>query len=336
MSVQTLKVYSLEKVLTHNRVFYNTRNFFDNRTSDKSKRNTLLNLMDVFLDHRRFVENVSDSTVIKDKDCVKNIVKRLGDINVESIDMTIVNGLRRTLIHQRLSKHRQASFINTLKVYLRYCRDELGLEVMDYTKLKSPKIPERISTYLTDKELSDLINIIQIYNKDGSINIVNLRSRLLIEFLKGTGVRISEALGVKLVDIDFNTKEVKIIGKGNKQRITYLDDRVINLIQQYLKVRNGNNEYLFVTQKGDKKMSVHDIWRLFKKCATQAGINKKLTSHMLRRTFATKLMNNGADIYNVSKLLGHADIKTTIKYYIGFDQQRLKDTHEKYLKYNLN
>jgi site-specific recombinase XerD len=300
-----------------------------------NKAPTILSIMEPFLDYEYYEENKAKASIIKYRDCLRNTVKRIGDVAVEDIDLVKIVALKKILRNEGLGERRIASLINTLRVFLRYCEEHLELKVLDYHKLKPPKIPRKFPDYLTDVEIMRFLESIKLLNKDGSPHITGLRFRALIELILSTGLRISETLSIRIKEIDFREREIKVRGKGNKERFVYLTGRAVHWLRRYLKERGSDHEYLFVTRNCKKPLPVHDLWRYTQRYRLKAGIDKKVTPHIFRRTFATKLRNNGVDITIVSELLGHADINTTAKYYIGRNRARNKEVHREYLHYEL-
>lgn len=297
---------------------------------------TILSLLDPFLDYEFYEENKAKATIIKYRDCLINTARRIGDLPVEEITIPQIVALKKVLREEGIREKRVASLIHTLRVFLRYCKEILELKVLEYEKLKAPRIPRKIPVYLSDHELQCFLRAIKLHNQDGTPFISGLRFRTLIELILSTGMRIGETLSIKVDDIDFEEKEIKVCGKGNKERFVYLTERAITWIRHYLKERNSQNEYLFVTRDGQKRLPVSDIWRFSKRYRTLAGLDKQVTPHMFRRTFATKLRDNGVDITIVSELLGHAEINTTARYYIGRNKKRNKEVHRQYLNYELD
>lgn len=299
------------------------------------KNYSILELMNKFLDYTQFELDRAQSSVEKYRDCLINFVKRVGDLDVRRIDTNVLINFRKNIRTEHVGEKREASIINTIRVFLKYCKEQLGLDVIDYNTINPPKIPKRIPEYLIDNDIKKLINSIKMINLDGSTNIPGLRFRVLVELILSTGVRISEALSVKLEDIDYENMEIKLIGKGNKERIVYLTPRAIICIKRYLRERKSDREFLFVTRDGENQLKVHDLWRFFQRYRRLNGLKVKVTAHTLRRTFATKLRDNGVDITIVSELLGHADINTTARYYIGTNPKQNKAAHQKYLNYDI-
>lgn len=298
---------------------------------------TILSLLKPFLVYSRHQDQnrKAKSSIIKYKDCLRNIVKRIGNLKVTDINDAALVKLSERLEAEGISPRRQASLMNTLRTFFKYC-EKVGLKVIDRSEIPSPKLPKPVPEYLTDEEIKRFIEAIKLTNNDGSTNIPGLRFRALIELILSTGMRVSETLSIKIRDIDFQEKEVVVNGKGEKQRYVYLNDRAIDWLGRYLTERDDNsNEYLFVTRDGKKRLKVHDLWRFSKRYSEQAKINKRVGHHVFRRTYATKMLENGADLKTVSELLGHSDVTITSRYYIGPSKKRNKDAHKKFLKYDI-
>ena len=159
-----------------------------------------------------------------------------------------------------------------------------------------------------------------------------LRMRTLCQLLLSTGMRISEALSLNCKDIDFEKAEAIIIGKGDKQRTIYFTEECLKWIRLYLSKRRDDQPALFITSGRPRRLKRYDLSKTFSYHAKLAGLTKRVHPHILRHTFATLMINNGCDIFHVKNLLGHSDIKTTAKYYLGVDKSATKAAHEKYLK----
>lgn len=160
------------------------------------------------------------------------------------------------------------------------------------------------------------------------------RLRALIELLLATGLRISEALALGRDIIDAGVTEVEIIGKGGKARTIFFNKRCLFWVKHYLGKRFDDAEALFVTTGlPARRLARSDISRFFIHLRCRAGIKKKITPHILRHTFCTNLLNNGADITFIRDLAGHEDIQTTAKYYLGVSTDQLRKVVGKYLNY---
>ncbi len=195
------------------------------------------------------------------------------------------------------------------------------LEIKDLGPLNPPKRAQKVPNYLVEQEVSKML---------GSCR--NSKERLIVELLAYTGVRVSELCSIRINDIDLENKSLKIRGgKGDKDRLVIFSEKIIPDIKKYLLERKENkikSEFLFPTNKSRRISSV-TVERIIRNAAKRAGINKKVTPHVLRHTFATTLLRNGADIRIIQILLGHASISTT-QIYTHVDDGSLRRSYEKY------
>src|ERR1700739_1236254 len=147
-------------------------------------------------------------------------------------------------------------------------------------------------------------------------------------------MRISEALSLNRSDINFEKREARVIGKGNKERTVFFTARSLHWLKHYLDTRTDNHEALFVTETGADRLKRPDIWRFFKRFQKESGVKKRITPHLLRHTAATQLLFNGCPIGHIKEILGHERLETTCRYYLGLDQRAAKAAHEKFLRYS--
>jgi integrase/recombinase XerD len=198
---------------------------------------------------------------------------------------------------------------------------------------KEVRLPDRGKPHvlvLSQDEIQKLLSNISTFTYTGA------RLRALIELLLATGMRISEALSLNREIFDVGATHTEIVGKGKKFREVFFNQRCHYWVQHYLNKRTDNNPALFVTTGLDpSRLSRDDISRFFIEVRRKAGINKKVTPHVLRHTYCTTLLNNGADIMFIKDLVGHEDIQTTAKYYLGVNKEQLRKVVDKYLDYKL-
>ncbi len=189
------------------------------------------------------------------------------------------------------------------------------------TEIVSPKDTYKIPEVLTVEEVDELIKVIKITSKDG------LRNKTILELLYGSGLRVSELINLKIEDVSFKENLLTVKGKGNKTRLVPLNDYCKNLMKDYFTsnrklVDNNNSNYVFLSKLGDK-LTRQSVFKIVKKYAKDAGIVKNVSPHTLRHSFATHLLDNGAQIIFVQDMLGHTNLQTT-QIYTHISSSRLK------------
>ncbi len=252
---------------------------------------------------------------------------------------------------QLLSTKTQNYHVIALRAFLKYCIKN-DIDTLPPEKIDLSKIPERTVEYLTREELERLFEEVNKgfglgTGSSDTARIQALRDMAIIETLYSTGLRVSELASLNRSQVDLVRREFMVRGKGRKPRIVFLSDRAVEAIKAYLKQRDDNFEPLFLNYRhasGKKSQSAEDITKgekrrlstvmieyLVRQYARRAGIIKKVTPHVLRHSFATELLINGADIRSVQEMLGHSSITTT-QIYTHVTNKRLKEVHEKYHK----
>ena len=284
-------------------------------------------LVEDFLEYARYELNFSPQTIIKYRDSLKCFVRDVGDKPVEQFDVTDFVKLKKAMMERGLSEARIASVVYATRSFMSYCKSFLKLNVVNPKSIRPPRRYRREVIYLKKEEVETFANVIDTTKWNG------LRFKALVEVLLGTGMRIGEVLSLNRKDIDWDKLEAKIVGKGNKERTIFFNERSLEWLRKYLENRNDLHEALFVTKKPTARMHRDDIWRFFDYYRKKAHINKKLTPHILRHTVATNLIFNGCPIVHVKEILGHERLDTTCKYYLGVDKEQAKKAHSQYLDF---
>ena len=243
--------------------------------------------------------------------------------------------LRRKMDQRGCGEARVAAILNALRSFLKFCRDVLRLAVLDSRHIRVPRIPRRDVEYLTKEEVDQYVRaIIGPGERWDEIPLVRLRFRALVEVLLGTGARISEVLSLDRRDVDSRSREVKIIGKGKKQRVLFFTERAIEWLGRYLESRRDDEPSLFVAGGSQPRRLIYDaVKTVFHRFARRARLKKKVTAHVLRHTVATTLLFNGCPIGHIKELLGHERLDTTCRYYLGLDVRAAGEAHQKFLRY---
>lgn len=226
-----------------------------------------------------------------------------------------------------LKKNTQNYHLIALRTFLKYMLKR-GVKTLTPDKIELAKISQRSLDLITENELARLLNAPQ----GGSPSA--LRDKAILELFFSTGLRVSELASLNR-DLDLSKDEFSIRGKGEKVRVVFLSPTAKEAIKKYLKERKDFDEAMFVQMSKNKKgkkggrLTTRSIERLVKKYAIKAGISKKVTPHVIRHSFATDLLQNGADIRSVQMMLGHANIATT-QIYTHVTDSKLKEIHKKF------
>nr|MDD3719926.1 tyrosine-type recombinase/integrase [Candidatus Gracilibacteria bacterium] len=262
----------------------------------------------------------------------------LDNFDVEKIDLDLAEGFR-TYIHKKAGKQISIKTANaymiTLRSFLKYL-EKTGIKTLSPTSIDLIKQETRRVEFLTEEEL------IRLFKAPDISTIVGARDLAIMECIYSTGLRISELTALNKNDINLETKEFAVRGKGRKLRVVYLTDIACNLIKNYLSKRQDTYSPLFIRHNFSKddiknidseslRLSRFFITNSIKRYAIKAFILKDISAHTLRHSFATTLLNAGADLRSIQEMLGHASINTT-QVYTHVTNPKLKEIHNKYMK----
>jgi site-specific recombinase XerD len=227
-----------------------------------------------------------------------------------------------------MKRKTQNYYLIALRAFLKYIRKR-GVTSLSPEVIELAKVPERSLDLITPGELDRLMSAPEVASVQG------LRDRAILELLFSTGLRISELCALSTDDVDLSRDEFSVRGKGDKIRVVFLSESAKSAISSYLKARKDMSDALFVQygknakNASDVRLSVRAVQRMLKSYAIKAGITRKVSPHVIRHSFATDLLSNGADIRSVQALLGHANIGTT-QIYTHVTDKHLRDIHKKF------
>lgn len=216
--------------------------------------------------------------------------------------------------------------ISSLKSFFKYYQKREKIKVNPLTNIKSPKIAKKLPTYLTLEEVSKLLDV-EIKSP------YDARNKAILELLYSSGIRISELCNMQTSNYNSYECIIRLIGKGSKERIIPLGDYAISVLEDYInnyrpKINKKNINSIFINNRGDA-VSRQFIFKVIKKECLKKGIRKNVSPHTLRHTFATHLLQNGADLRIIQELLGHENISTT-QIYTHVSNQELKNDYQKF------
>ena len=214
-----------------------------------------------------------------------------------------------------------------IKSFYQYLVRERHLEKDPAVNLESPKLEKKLPKILSIAEVEELLK------QPNSFQSTGLRDKAMLELLYATGIRVSELINLNISDVNLDMGYIKCYGKGAKERIVPLGSIAAKCVQEYISkgrpklVRTYEESSLFVNHHGNR-LTRQGFWKIIKKYAFEANITKDITPHTLRHSFATHLLENGADLRSVQEMLGHADISTT-QIYTHVTKNHLKEVYDK-------
>lgn len=273
-------------------------------------------ITDSFIKYLKFEKRFSDHTVKAYRVDLKQFFEFIDireEKELDEVDEKLIRGWIIHLLESNISSVSVNRKISTLKTFFKYLLREKKIVSNPMEKVVSPKSRKKIPDFIEEKQMNQLLDF-SFFNED----FEGVRNKCIIETFYQTGIRLSELLGITEDAVDLENKTLKVVGKRNKQRILPLSDSLVKLLSDYIQKRNTNFnknkfEYLFVTDKGEKVYSKY-IYRLVHKCLMHATTLEKKSPHVLRHTFATHMLNNGADLNTIKELLGHANLSATQVY----------------------
>jgi integrase/recombinase XerC len=285
-----------------------------------------------FIDYLKFEKRYSPHTIRSYHDDLVQFFDYLqiqfGVINLKEISHSIVRSWLASLKEEDLSARSINRKISTLKSFFKFHLKYGGIEHTPMAKVIAPKMNKRLPVFIKETDTSSLISSLTINTEDWD----SLNAKIIFTLFYNTGMRLSELINLKENQVDFYKKQVKVLGKGNKERIIPVSSDVIKTIEEYVQYKKKEfcktENVLIVSAKG-KKLYPKYAYNLVNKILSEniKTLDKK-SPHVLRHTFATHLMNNGANLDAVKELLGHASLATT-QVYTHNTIEKLKDVHKK-------
>jgi integrase/recombinase XerC len=215
--------------------------------------------------------------------------------------------------------------ITALKTFFKYAMKSKWISINPMLKVVSPKIPKKLPVYLEAGKLDFLLD-----STEFTTDFTGIRDRLILELFYGTGMRRAELLTSTIEDLDIHQKQLKVTGKRNKQRIIPLHTGLLTLFEQYMTLRNSiktEHSFVFITPEG-KQLYPELVYRLVKKQLSKVSTQKKRSPHVLRHSFATEMLNQGADLNAIKEILGHANLSAT-QVYTHNSIEKLRDVYKK-------
>lgn len=274
-----------------------------------------------FVRYLEIERNYSPHTILNYKLDLEDLKNFLAGLDLEKVDYLTLRKYLAVLKEKNLGNRTINRRLSAFRSFFKFLVREGLLKNNPVSSLSSPKLEKHLPSFMTEEEVVKLIESSIADDERGA------RDRAILETFYSTGLRISEVAGLRVDDIDFIGSVIKVMGKGKKERIVPIGDRAVGAIRQYLTKRKKTSEVLFLNKNG-RRLSARGIRNIVQKYLRIAGIQHHVSAHTLRHSFATHLLNRGADLRSVQELLGHANLSTT-QIYTHLTTDRLKSVYDK-------
>ncbi len=277
-------------------------------------------------------KNLTKNTISSYKNDLNVFLKYMEDIGIKDlseISSENISSFFLSLKNLGLNERSSARYFSSIRGFFKYLIKNDYLESSPIEKMKAPKISRKLPTVLSVDEINLLLNSPSTEDKFG------IRDKAILEVFYACGLRVSELINLKIVDLFLNENLIKVFGKGRKERLVPIGSTAMACIENYLlqsrpflKKNLQSENYLFLNNRG-KKFSRMGIWKIVKRYVEMSNIKKEIHPHTFRHSFATHLIEGGADLRSVQEMLGHSDISTT-QIYTHIDRDYIKKVHKMY------
>lgn len=241
------------------------------------------------------------------------------NLTVDQVDIYIVRSFLGNLTDQGMERKSMARKLSALRSFFKLlCRERI-LEKSPIQRIATPKLGRKLPRYLFTEQMEKLLRA------PDCNTLLGARDQVILELLYGSGLRVSELAGLRVKDIDAGSPLIRVRGKGNKERLVPLTRLALEAIQGYLAMREDQEEALLLNYQGTP-LSTRSIRRILDKLAQEAGLGQHIHPHMLRHSFATHLLDGGADLRSVQELLGHSKLSST-QIYTHLTRERLREVY---------
>lgn len=284
-----------------------------------------------FLNYLSVERGLSRNTIVSYEEDLNSYTGFLTARHIDTLSKTTKDDIINFMLSQKdkgLAANSVARRLAAIRMFYRFLVRERILKNDPAVLVDSPKLWKKVPETLSVNEIEALLSQPNIRDKQG------LRDKAILETLYATGMRVSEAVNLKFNDVNLDIGFLRCLGKGRKERVIPLGAKAIASIRRYLDtsrpafLKGKESEFLFLSRFG-KKLSRQSFWKIIKKYARDAKIKKPIRPHILRHSFATHLLERGADLRSVQEMLGHSNISTT-QIYTHISKDRLKMIHRLY------
>ena len=284
-----------------------------------------------FIDYLKYEKRYSVHTLVAYQtdltEFFSYLSNQFGKVSLKNIEHNFIRSWLAELKNNRLTAKSINRKISSLKSFFKYHLRTGAIDSTPMAKVISPKIGKRLPVFIKEEDTQKMVEGLYSATEDWK----TLNTKMLISIFYATGLRLSELINLKEKQVDFSRSQIKVLGKGNKERIIPVSRAILDMIQNYRQLKKKNfertDDILLVTEKG-KRLYPKYAYLLVNKILGESATLDKKSPHVLRHTFATHLMKNGADLNAVKELLGHSSLAST-QVYTHNTIEKLKDIHKK-------
>ena len=277
--------------------------------------------IDKYIDYLKYERKLSNNTVASYYENLKKFYLFFENKNILKLS---ANEIRDFLYDEKIVARTRSHYLTVLNSFYNFLIENNIIKNNPCEVIKLPKLSKKLPNYLTIEEVDRLLNI-------NTTKVYDYRNKAMMETLYACGIRVSELCNIKLSDIDFNEYTIKIFGKGRKERIVPINESSMEALKIYINdyrpflLKTKVSDYVFINNFGNVISRV-GFFKILKKLCKDAGIEKDVSPHTLRHSFATHLLNNGANLRVIQHLLGHSNITTT-QIYSHLSNESLKEDY---------
>lgn len=293
-------------------------------------------LIDSFLSYLKGVKNESGNTIKSYAEDLNQFLEYLKQSKIsepafKSVDYSILRGFLAHLNERQLSKRTVARKVSAIRTFFKYLVIEGVIEENVALSLKGMRLPKKLPVFLYPAEIEALLSA-------PANDVLGIRDKAVIELLYATGMRVGELVLLKLKDLNMGTNFIIVFGKGSRERVVFFGSKAAMSLEEYLKksrpflAKDTACDFVFLNKNGTG-ITDRSIRRIIEKYVKIASLNQKISPHALRHSFATHMLNNGADLKTVQELLGHASLSTT-QVYTHVTKERLKEVYTRTFPHN--
>jgi tyrosine recombinase XerC len=276
--------------------------------------------LDKFLTYLEVEKNYSSHTSLNYRLDLEEFAAFLNRTSVEAVAYSDLRRFLAQLKARNLKPRTLARKLSSLRSFFKFLQREKVIQNNPAKLLVTPKLDKPLPHFMSEQETVQLIES----PKSGKTN--SPRDKAILEILYSTGIRVSELVGLNVDDVDFIGNVIKVMGKGKKERIVPIGDHALSALKEYLDGRKADNKFIFVNKNGTR-LGGRSVRNIINKYILEQAMAQHVTPHMFRHSFATHLLNHGADLRSVQELLGHVNLSTT-QIYTHLTTEKLKKVYD--------